>query len=81
MDRYLRSSNTSSEERVKLFKLAWDIVGSEFAGRNLQYEMLYAGAPFVAKGYAFRNYGYEGALRSAEQFLNSYGLPSDPEPK
>jgi len=81
MDRYLRSSNTSSEERVKLFKLAWDIVGSEFAGRNLQYEMLYAGAPFVAKGYAFRNYGYEEALRGAEQFLNSYGLPWDTEPK
>jgi 4-hydroxyphenylacetate 3-monooxygenase len=81
MDRYLRTSNTPPEERVKLFKLAWDIVGSEFAGRNLQYEMLYAGAPFVAKGYAFRNYGYEEALRSAEQFLSGYGLPSVPDLK
>ena len=79
MERYLRSPKTTPEERVKLFKLAWDIVGSEFAGRNLQYEMLYAGAPYVAKGYAFRNYGYEEALRSAESFLNSYGLPADGE--
>ena len=76
MERYLRSPNTSSEDRVKLFKLAWDIVGSEFAGRHLQYEMFYAGAPFVAKGYAFRNYGYDEALRSAEQFLSSYELPT-----
>ena len=76
MERYLRSPNTSPEDRVKLFKLAWDIVGSEFAGRHLQYEMFYAGAPFVAKGYAFRNYGYDEALRSAEQFLNSYELPT-----
>ncbi len=74
MERYLRSPGTSPEDRVKLFKLAWDIVGSEFAGRHLQYEMFYAGAPFVAKGYAFRNYGYEEALRSAEQFLSSYGI-------
>lgn len=73
-ERYLRSPQTSAEERVKLFKLAWDIVGSEFAGRHLQYEMFYAGAPFVARTYAFRNYGYEEALRSAESFLNSYGL-------
>jgi len=73
-ERYLRSPNTSSEDRVKLFKLAWDIVGSEFAGRHLQYEMFYAGAPFVAKGYAFRNYGYDEALRSAQAFLDSYGI-------
>ncbi len=81
MERYLRSPNASPEERVKLFKLAWDIVGSEFAGRHLQYEMFYAGAPFVAKGYAFRNYGYDEALRSAESFLSSYGLPSGPNAK
>ena len=79
MNRYLRSANTSSDERVKLFKLAWDIVGSEFAGRHLQYEMFYAGAPFVAKGYAFRNYGYEEALRSAEEFTSRYGFPSSTE--
>ena len=75
LERYMRSPNISFEERVKLFKLAWDIVGSEFAGRHLQYEMFYAGAPFIAKGYAFRNYGYEEALRSAESFLASYQLP------
>jgi len=75
LERYMKSPNISTEERVKLFKLAWDIVGSEFGGRHLQYEMFYAGAPFIAKGYAFRNYGYEEALRSAESFLASYGLP------
>ena len=71
----------SAEERIKLFKLAWDLVGTEFGGRHMQYEMFYSGAPFVAKGYAFRNYGYEEALRSAEEFLSSYGVPSGPETK
>jgi 4-hydroxyphenylacetate 3-monooxygenase len=75
MQRYVRSSTASTEEKVKLFKLAWDIAGSEFGGRHLQYEMFYAGAPFIAKGYAYRNYGYDEAVRSAESFLSGYGLP------
>ncbi|NKX86854.1 4-hydroxyphenylacetate 3-hydroxylase family protein [Nocardia coubleae] len=71
--RYVQSPGVTSEERVKLFKLAWDIIGSEFAGRHQQYEMFYAGAPFVVKGaYTYRNYGYEEPLRDVEQFLASY---------
>lgn len=72
IDRYVRSPGVSAEERVKLFKLVWDAVGSEFAGRHEQYEMFYAGAPFVAKGYAYRNYGYEGPVAAVEDFLSSY---------
>ncbi|PWA04261.1 4-hydroxyphenylacetate 3-hydroxylase, partial [Pueribacillus theae] len=63
MDKYIRSANgMSAEEKVKLFKLAWEVIGSEFGGRHEQYEMFYAGAPFVAKGYAYRNYGYDEAV-------------------
>ena len=72
--RYVRSPGVSSEERVKLFKLAWDAVGSEFAGRHHQYELFYAGAPYVAKGYSYRNYGYEEAVGLVESFLRDYGL-------
>ncbi len=74
VQRYIQSPGVGSVERVKLFKLAWDVVGSEFAGRHHQYEMFYAGAPFVAKGYAYRNYGYEDAARVVDDFLDSYGL-------
>ncbi|MFD3702084.1 4-hydroxyphenylacetate 3-hydroxylase family protein [Nocardia sp. NPDC058658] len=72
---YVQSPGVPSEERIKLFKLAWDIIGSEFAGRHQQYELFYAGAPFVVKGaYTYRNYGYEQALAKVEQFLASYKL-------
>ena len=81
MDRYIGSAAVSTEDRVKLFKLAWDIVGSEFGGRHLQYEMFYAGAPFVAKGYAYRNYGYDEALRGVDSFLSSYHLSDVSESK
>jgi 4-hydroxyphenylacetate 3-monooxygenase len=74
MRRYVRATGVPSEERVKLFKLAWDLVGSEFGGRHHQYEMFYAGAPHVSKGYAYRNYGYDEAVDLVDGFLRTYRL-------
>lgn len=79
MERYVQSPGYPAEERVKFFKLAWDVIGSEFAGRHHQYEMFYAGAPFVAKGYAYRNYGYDEAVQRVDDFLASYSLASTQE--
>lgn len=76
LDRYVRSAGVPAEERIKLFKLVWDAVGSEFAGRHHQYEMFYAGAPFVAKGYAYRNYGYEQPVAEVDDFLAAYSAGS-----
>ena len=74
MERYVSSPGITSVDRVKLFKLAWDAVGSEFAGRHQSYELFYSGAPFVVKGYAFRNYDYDKPLQAVEEFLASYGV-------
>ncbi|MDX6724600.1 MAG: 4-hydroxyphenylacetate 3-monooxygenase [Solirubrobacteraceae bacterium] len=74
MSGFLAESHEDAEARTKLFKLVWDAVGSEFAGRHHQYEMFYAGAPFVARGYAQRNYGFEEAQALAQRFLDSYSL-------
>jgi 4-hydroxyphenylacetate 3-monooxygenase len=71
---YLAESSDDLEKRVKLFKLVWDAVGSEFAGRHHQYEMFYAGAPFVVRGYAQRNYGFDEPKQLAQEFLESYSL-------
>lgn len=74
IDRYIQSPGVPAEERVKLFKLVWDAVSSEFGGRHHQYEMFYAGAPFVAKGYAYRNYGFDEPVAAVDAFLNSYDV-------
>ncbi len=74
IQRYIRSSGVKAEDRVKLFKLAWDMIGSEFAGRHQQYEMFYAGAPFVAKNYSYMNYNYKEALDLVDQCLKGYNL-------
>ncbi len=42
IDRYLRGAgDVSAEERVRVFRLAWDFVGSALASRNEQYERFY----------------------------------------
>jgi 4-hydroxyphenylacetate 3-monooxygenase len=45
--KYVRSPGTPAEQRIKLLKLAWDALGSEFAARHEQYERFYHGAPHV----------------------------------
>ena len=45
LDRYLRGSNGyNAEERVKLMKLLWDCIGTEFGGRHELYEINYGGS-------------------------------------
>jgi 4-hydroxyphenylacetate 3-monooxygenase len=45
LDKYLRGTNGyDSVERVKLMKLLWDSIGSEFGGRGELYEINWAGS-------------------------------------
>ena len=70
-----RSPVTDSVGRVKLFKLAWDAVGSEFGSRHLQYEMFYAGANMVTRGHAFRTYDWDRAVGLVDALMARYELP------
>ena len=79
LERFIQSPGTGSRDRVKLLKLAWDLVGSEFAGRQHQYEMFYAGAPFVVKSRMYRNYDFSTADRLVDEVLSGYGADLDDE--
>jgi 4-hydroxyphenylacetate 3-monooxygenase len=79
LDRYLRGSDgTGAVDRIKLMKLLWDAVVSEFGGRHELYERNYAGAPETirvltwqmaqASGQAERFKGF------AEQCMAEYDL-------
>ena len=43
IDRYYRGSDVSALERIKLFKLVWDAIGTEFGARHELYERNYSG--------------------------------------
>ncbi|MCB0963121.1 MAG: hypothetical protein KDA98_07435, partial [Acidimicrobiales bacterium] len=72
MDVVMGSDQLPVRDRVKLFKLAWDLVGSEFAGRHVQYERFYSGAPAVVKMHAHRHYPFAEAEALAQDFLAAY---------
>jgi 4-hydroxyphenylacetate 3-monooxygenase len=74
LDRYVQSPGVSSQERVKLLKLVWDMVGSEFASRHHQYEMFYAGAPFLVKQRMFGAFDFDRANRLVDTALAGYDI-------
>jgi len=74
IERFIQSPGYSSRERVKLLKLAWDILGSEFAGRQLQYELFYAGAPHLVKARVFHNFDFGPSDALLKDALARYDL-------
>ncbi len=52
---YWSAPGQSATDRMKLFRLAWDLLGSEFAGRHMQYEKFYAGPSFVMDAYSYQS--------------------------
>ncbi|VVJ17737.1 4-hydroxyphenylacetate 3-monooxygenase (EC [Amycolatopsis camponoti] len=79
LDKYVRgSSGYDAVERVKLMKLIWDSVGTEFAGRNELYERNFSGnhenvriEMLTAQQASGQVDGYKGF---AEQCLAEYDL-------
>ncbi len=77
LNRFVQSPGVPSVERTKLFKLAWDILGSEFAGRHQQYELFYAGSRAVTTSIrAFKSYDFASAKALVERCLAGYDLPA-----
>ena len=47
IDQYLATDTSSARDRVKLFRLAWDIAGSSFGSRQILYERFFASDPLT----------------------------------
>ena len=66
----------AARERYRLMKLAWDLVGSEFASRHLQYEMFYAGPKHVTRARMSHNFRWDVVAAAAERCLRDVaGVP------
>ncbi len=65
----------SAVERMKVLKLAWDLLGSEFAGRHAQYEKFYAGPGFVISGYSYNHLPWDEYEAGLDETMNRYDVP------
>ena len=72
---YWQTPQLGAVERMKLYKLAWDLIGSEFAGRHLQYEKFYAGASFIVRNHSFREAPWEHFHGVVEGLMAGYDIP------
>ena len=69
---YWQTPQADSLGRMKLFKLAWDMVGSEFAGRHQQYEKFYAGASFIIRNHSYRETDWAAFNKIVEDLMAGY---------
>ena len=61
--------------RMKLLKFAWDIVGSEFAGRHQLYEKFYAGTSALVRNSSFREAPWESFHAIVDKALADLPVP------
>jgi 4-hydroxyphenylacetate 3-monooxygenase len=75
-ERWWASPGMSATDRLKLYKLAWDLVGSEFAGRHQLYEKFYAGNYINNRNHNFREAPWPKFRGMVEAILKRIETPS-----
>ena len=70
IDRYLASANRTARDRIKLFRLAWDVACSGFAGRQVLYERFFFGDPVRMMSVLYRTYDKQPLMDRVNEFLN-----------
>jgi 4-hydroxyphenylacetate 3-monooxygenase len=70
LERYMPSASTNAKTRVRLMRLIWDFLGTEFGSRHAQYEKFYGGASFLVKQNVYRNFDWKRATGLVERALN-----------
>src|SRR5208283_3083492 len=73
IERYMGSGSADAKSRIKLMRLLWDFIGSEFGSRQQQYEKFYGGPSFVAKQNLYRNFDFKHATALVDKALNLPG--------
>ena len=73
VERYFRAAAEMSEdgiEKVPLFRLAWDVVGTSLAGRQELYERFFFGDQQVSKSQSYLRYDKSEAIGAVRRLLD-----------
>ena len=69
IDQYLTVANMQARDRIKLFRLAWDIACSAFGGRQVLYERFFFGDPVRMASALYGIYPKEPVMERVREFL------------
>lgn len=70
IDKFLQAGNATAEERLKLFRLAWDMSMSAFGGRQSLYEKFFFGDPVRMHSALYEVYDSSEYVGRIKAFLN-----------
>jgi 4-hydroxyphenylacetate 3-monooxygenase len=73
--KYLQGASGSAEERVALFRLAWDMSISAFGGRQSHYELFFFGDPPRMKQALYAMYDRSAYVERVTSFVADTGWP------
>lgn len=69
VDQYLQSKADNAEDRVKLFRLAWDLTMSAFGTRQTLYERFFFGDPIRLSSMLYLSYDKEPYVQRVKDML------------
>ena len=67
--KYYQGTNIDAKKKVRLFRLAWDLVGTQFGSRQTLYERFFNGDVVQLRQRRFATYDYSRADASLELFM------------
>lgn len=73
---YWATEHETALDRMKLYKLAWDLLASEFGARHVQYENFYAGPPFLVRAHSMRLAPWHEFDDIVDALMSTYGPPA-----
>jgi 4-hydroxyphenylacetate 3-monooxygenase len=75
IEQYLATDTATARDRVKLFRLAWDIAGDAFGSRQVLYERFFASDPLTRARLLGNIYPKEEVMERVREFLKEGDTP------
>jgi len=69
LDQYLQAKSKNAEDRVKIFRLAWDLTMSSFGTRETLYERFFFGDPIKLSSELYSDYDKKPFVKRVDDIL------------
>ncbi len=74
VERYFRGAGEDGDGKVPLFRLAWDVVGTSFAGRQELYERFFFGDAQLVRAQNYLRHDKSEAIAAVQRLLDPEGI-------
>lgn len=72
------AGDVSAVDRMRIFKFAWDLIGSDLASRSTSYEKFFVGPAFAVRNYNFIYTPWDDLNGIVQDAMSRYDIPQAP---